>query len=71
MKRAKNYSLKQIKTASDALGFASIAAMSVDLNIAYSAIRAYSEGDEIRQAEQIRLEEVVNYGLNKAEGVVK
>lgn len=71
MKRTKNYSLTQIETASDALGFASIAAMSVDLNIAYSAIRAYAEGQQIRQAERLRLEEVVNYGLNKSRGVVK
>lgn len=71
MKRTKNYSLTQIKTASESLGFASIAAMSVDLNIAYSAVMAYARGEGIRQPEQIRLEEVVNYGLQKAKGVVK
>ena len=71
MNKSANYSLTQIKTASDALGFASMAELSVELNIAYSAIRAYADGHEIRQPERVRLEEVVNYGLNKAKGVVK
>lgn len=63
------YNLKEIKTASDALGFASVAAFAVSLNIGYGSVIRYSEGHEIRQPERVRLEEAVQYGLEKAEVV--